>query len=385
MKVLVSPGPFKESLSSIEAAAAIARGFRLGDPEAELSQLPLCDGGSGFSARVTEHAGGIFIDAAARDPLGRPIEARYGIINHAGERTAVIESACTAGLALLQPHERDPARTTSAGLGDLIAHAVLEQDCTSVLVGCGDSATNDAGTGMASALGVRFLDAAGAPLAAGGLVLSEARQIDTSGIKPALRKTKFRVACNVTSILCGPGGTSLIYSPQKGATTALSRALDTSLTAYAGLVEETTGQDIRFIPGGGAAGGIGSALYAFFDAKLDFSMNVVREFIALDTAVAAHDLILTGEGCVDRRTASGKVVSCVALAGKKANRPVIAFCGNIGEGGHACYYMGLDNVVSIVNGPISLNDAMSRSSELLEDAAFRVARSLRLSRRMRIA
>lgn len=384
MRVLVAPGPFKESLGADEVAAAIARGFLLGDPSAQVTRLPLCDGGSGFSQRITEHANGQFVQADARDPLGRPIIATYGLIQLKGELTAVIESACVAGLALLSPDERDPAKTSSAGLGDLISDAVLRRGCTSVLVGCGDSATNDGGAGMAAALGVKFLDSNGAPIGPGGLALLNIHAVDLSRIDPRIKNAKYRVACNVTSILCGPDGTSLIYAPQKGATKELSERLDTALTHYASLVDSVLGVDIRFIPGGGAAGGIGSALYTFFGASLEFSMNVVREFIDLDQSISMHDIVLTGEGCIDRRTSTGKVVACVALAGKKLNKPVIAFCGKIGDGGHACYYMGLDNIVSISDGPRSLESSMTHAAQLVEGAAFRVARSMRISRRMEI-
>lgn len=378
-RILIAPGPFKECLGAGEVANAIARGVRLAEPSATVCLLPMCDGGSGFVRRITGHAHGAIVRASARNPLGRGITAEYGVITKDGQRTAVIESAQTAGLALLDRGERDPRITTTIGISDLIRHAVRESNCSRIIVGCGDSATNDGGTGLLAGLGVRFIAKDGTELPPGGAALAHLDRIDLSGFGRAIRQIEFRVACNVTSILCGPEGTSVIYGPQKGASADTAQSLDAALTNYAEVVERATGHDIRYIPGGGAAGGLGAAIYWALDGSLQFSMNVVREFVALDQAVRECDLVITGEGSIDRRTATGKVVACVALTAKKFGKPVVALCGSAAPGSHASLFLGLDNLFPIVDGPLSLEEAISNAAPLIEMAAFRAVRSIHQS------
>lgn len=375
-KILIAPGPFKECLRADEVAAAIAAGVQLAEPTADIEMLPMCDGGSGFARRITEHASGRIVRTQARDPLGRQIDAEYGVIHHNGKKTAIIESAQTAGLALLDRKERDPRWTSTAGVGDLILHAIHEEGCMNVTIGCGDSATNDGGTGMIAALGATLLDIDGAELAQGGHALQNLASISLDCLDPKLAMTEFRVACNVTSILCGHDGTSLVYGPQKGATQTVARKLDDALTHYAAVVERQSGHDIRYIPGGGAAGGLGSAVYWLLDGSLHFSMNIVREFVALDRRLVDCDLVITGEGCIDRRTATGKVVAYIALAAKKFGKPVIALCGSAPEGSHASLFLGLDALYPIGSGPIGLDESMTQARNLLEIASFRALRSL---------
>jgi glycerate kinase len=374
--VLVAPGPFKECLSADKVAMAIARGVRLARPELRVQLLPMCDGGSGFVDRIVTHADGRFIKTTARDPIGRQIEAVYGLVEHNGNRTAIIESAAVAGLALLDSNLRDPRHTTTAGVGDLIQHAVFESGCRHVIVGCGDSATNDGGAGMARALGVRFLDAGGQDLPEGGAGLRRLATIDVSSIADEIRQTQFRVACNVSSILCGPDGASAIYGPQKGASPETVIELDEALEVYAAAIYATNGDDVRFIPGGGGSGGLGAGIYAFLNGNLNFSINVVREFVNLDAAIQASSLVFTGEGCVDDRTSSGKVVACVALAAKKVSKPVVAICGSIGLGAERMYYMGLEGLFSITEGPTTIDASMKDAEILIEKTAFRIMQSM---------
>jgi len=233
---------------------------------------------------------------------------------------------------------------------------------------------------MLVGLGAKLLDTKGAEIPLGGGALAALAEIDLNGISCKIFETKFRVACNVTSILCGSDGTSRIYSFQKGADEAMALRLSDALDHYAKIVFDKQGVDVRYIPGGGAAGGLGAALHAFLGAKLDFSMNVVREFVDLDTAIGQSDLVLTGEGCVDARTASGKVVACVSLACAKHNVPVVAFAGQVGHGSYLNYFLGLDGLVSIADGPLSLKSAIENASSLLESSTFRTMRIICKSR-----
>jgi len=252
MKIVIAPDSFKESLSALEAASAIEAGFREIFPDAAYVKVPVADGGEGTVEAMVAATGGHQVVLQATGPLGRPVEAFYGLSGD--ESTAVIEMAAASGLELVAPAERDPLVATSRGTGELI-RAALDRGARRFILGVGGSATNDGGAGMLQALGVELLDAQGAQLAPGGAALALLSRIDVSRLDPRIEECVFEVACDVSNPLVGPRGASAIFGPQKGATPEMVERLDASLRHYADVIARDLGQDVADIPGAGAGGG----------------------------------------------------------------------------------------------------------------------------------
>ena len=374
MHILIVPDSFKGSLSSIEAAQCIDTGFRRVFSGCTSGLLPVADGGEGTVEALVAGAGGQIVTATVSDPLGRPVEAQFGLLE---DGWAVIEMAQASGLPLLAPQERNPGRTSTYGTGQLI-RAALDRGCRHMLIGIGGSATNDGGAGMATALGVRFLDSGGALLPLGGLALADLAQIDLTQLDPRIRDTEFVVASDVTNPLCGPSGASAVYGPQKGASPQQVAALDEALAHYATLLATTCGLDVANLPGAGAAGGLGAGLMAFCSARLWPGIDVIFERLGLEAQIARADLILTGEGRVDATSANGKLLSGVGRLALRHRKPVIALTGSAGEGSQTLEALGIRAVVPIADGPISLEQSLADASRLITDAAERTARLLRI-------
>lgn len=374
MHILIVPDSFKGSLSSIEAAQCIDTGFRRVFSGCTSGLLPVADGGEGTVEALVAGAGGQIVTATVSDPLGRPVEAQFGLLE---DGWAVIEMAQASGLPLLAPQERNPGRTSTYGTGQLI-RAALDRGCRHMLIGIGGSATNDGGAGMATALGVRFLDSGGALLPPGGLALTDLAQIDLTQLDPRIRDTEFVVASDVTNPLCGPSGASAVYGPQKGASPQQVAALDEALAHYATLLATTCGLDVANLPGAGAAGGLGAGLMAFCSARLWPGIDVIFERLGLEAQIARADLILTGEGRVDATSANGKLLSGVGRLALRHRKPVIALTGSAGEGSQTLEALGIRAVVPIADGPISLEQSLADASRLITDAAERTARLLRI-------
>lgn len=374
MHILIVPDSFKGSLSSIEAAQCIDTGFRRVFSGCTSGLLPVADGGEGTVEALVAGAGGQIVTATVSDPLGRPVEAQFGLLE---DGWAVIEMAQASGLPLLAPQERNPGRTSTYGTGQLI-RAALDRGCRHMLIGIGGSATNDGGAGMAAALGVRFLDSGSALLPPGGLALADLAQIDLTQLDPRIRDTEFVVASDVTNPLCGSNGASAVYGPQKGASPQQVAALDEALAHYATLLATTCGLDVANLPGAGAAGGLGAGLMAFCSARLRPGIDVIFERLGLEAQIARADLILTGEGRVDATSANGKLLSGVGRLALRHRKPVIALTGSAGEGSQTLEALGIRAVVPIADGPISLEQSLADASRLITDAAERTARLLRI-------
>lgn len=374
MHILIVPDSFKGSLSSIEAAQCIDTGFRRVFSGCTSGLLPVADGGEGTVEALVAGAGGQIVTATVSDPLGRPVEAQFGLLE---DGWAVIEMAQASGLPLLAPQERNPGRTSTYGTGQLI-RAALDRGCRHMLIGIGGSATNDGGAGMAAALGVRFLDSGSALLPPGGLALANLAQIDLTQLDPRIRDTEFVVASDVTNPLCGSNGASAVYGPQKGASPQQVAALDEALAHYATLLATTCGLDVANLPGAGAAGGLGAGLMAFCSARLRPGIDVIFERLGLEAQIARADLILTGEGRVDATSANGKLLSGVGRLALRHRKPVIALTGSAGEGSQTLEALGIRAVVPIADGPISLEQSLADASRLITDAAERTARLLRI-------
>jgi glycerate kinase len=289
--------------------------------------------------------------------------------------------AAASGLPLVPKERRDPRVTTTYGTGELL-RAALDAGAKKLVVGIGGSATNDGGAGMARALGVRFLDAAGADLAEGGAALSRLARIDLTGLDPRMARAELVVACDVDNPLTGPRGASRVYGPQKGATPGMVRELDAALGRYAEVAREATGRDVAGLPGAGAAGGLGAGLLFFTPARLRPGVEIVLEATGFDALVRDADLVITGEGRTDSQTAMGKAPVGVAASARRHGVPVICLSGDLGEGADEVLSKGIDAIASVVPGPMTLEESMARAPELIEAAARRVCRALAVGRLM---
>jgi len=321
MRVLVCPDTFKGTLSSRQAAEAIAEGITSARPGAEILLHPMADGGHGTLETLSSKAIGR-VDLKVLDPLRREIEATYLLFPD----SAYVEMAQASGLVLLREHERDVMKASSYGTGQLILDAAKKRD--TIIVGLGGSATNDGGIGMMQALGVRFLDKEGRELE----VLADMARlysIDTSRLRAG---PKIVIASDVTNPLTGQEGASAVYGPQKGATAEQIRILDNILRRYAAVLRKDLGKDVENAPGAGSAGGMGASLLAFFDAEMSSGAEMVMEMTGFEEALNQAALVVTGEGRIDSQTASGKTISMILQRAKKQGRKVIASGGCLGEG-----------------------------------------------------
>ncbi|HPP76347.1 MAG TPA: glycerate kinase [Armatimonadota bacterium] len=371
MKIIICPDSFKGSLSASDAAAAIDAGVASAFSDAKRELIPLADGGEGTVDALTSVSGGQIINLEVAGPLGEPVQAYYGVMGDG--KTAVIEMAAASGLDLVPSAKRDPRFTTTYGTGQLILDA-YNRGYRSLIIGIGGSATNDAGTGALSALGVRFLDAHGQVLPPGGAALAHLSKIDTSAMKIDPSILNIRVACDVTNPLVGPEGASVVYGPQKGASSEIARELDDALKNFASIVERDLGITIANTPGAGAAGGLGAGLMAFLDAHLESGIDIVLDVTRFDDRINDAHLILTGEGRVDRQTAFGKVISGVLKRAKRAGVPVVVIAGGVGEGSELLYPLGATGIFSIAPGPITLEESINSTRELLSRTAENIVR-----------
>jgi len=374
IRVLIAPQAFKGSVDAVGVAAAIARGIRRVFADAECDELPLADGGEGTVRALVHATGGRIHRSRVHDPLGREIDAEWGTLGDG--RTAVVEMAAASGLPLLRESERDPRVTSTRGTGELLLEAAAS-GAARVVVGIGGSATNDGGAGMARAVGFRFLDADGREIPEGGASLGRLHRIE-GRIDPRLLRVTVEVASDVTNPLCGPLGASAVFGPQKGATPEVVAELDAALARFADVVERFVGRDIRDTPGAGAAGGLGAGLIAFADAKLRSGAELVMSATRFADRARAADLIVTGEGRVDAQSAYGKVTGSVIAKARELGRPVALVAGGTAPGYDALFRHGLGALEVTADGPISLQDAMSRSDELIAAAAERLARAIAL-------
>jgi glycerate kinase len=293
---------------------------------------------------------------------------------------AAIEMALASGLALLPDTQRDPTRTTTRGTGELIA-AALDLGPARIGVGIGGSATNDGGIGMATALGLKFLDARGALLEPVGGELGRIRRIDLTGRDPRIDRVRLEAVCDVDNPLCGPQGAAAVYGPQKGATPEQVKALDAGLANLAEIIERDLGIHVRDLPGAGAAGGLGAGLHAFLGATLRRGVDMVLDLVDLDAKLDGADLALTGEGQIDFQTVFGKAPAGVAAAAKARGVPCVAIAGSVGEDLGALHDAGLDAVFSLCPGPLTLERAMAEAAPLLAAAAEQAVRCFLASRR----
>lgn len=381
MRIIVAPDSYKDSVSALGVAEAMERGIHTVFPEAEVIKVPIADGGEGTVEALVAATGGRLRYAEVRGPLGEPLRVHWGISGDG--TTAFIEMASASGLPLVSEEKRDPRFTSTFGTGELMK-AALDTGLRKLVVGIGGSATNDGGTGMAMALGVRFLDAEGRDLPEGGAALAHLDSVDLTGLDPRLAGASIRVACDVTNTLCGPDGASAVYGPQKGATPDMVAELDAALSVFAKVATAATGRDIASLPGAGAAGGLGAGLLYFTPASLEPGVDIVLETTGFEALVHGVDLVITGEGRTDGQTIMGKAPVGVAAVAKRHGVPVICLSGGLGEGAEKVLEHGIDALGSIVSGPMTLEDCMGQGAALVEAATARACRMLKVGQSMRV-
>jgi glycerate kinase len=377
MKIVIAPNAFKGSISAVEAAGAMGRGARRVFPNAEVREMPLADGGDGTMETLVTVTGGRIVRVPATDPLGRPVDSAIGVLGDG--KTAVVEMAAASGLRLLRPEEYNPLETTTYGTGELI-RAALDEGVQSILIGIGGSATTDGGTGMAVALGARFLDESGEPADGTGADLERIRRIDLDGLDPRLRDVEIACACDVDNPLTGEKGAAAVYSPQKGATPQMVERLDAGLARFAAVIRKDLGIDVENVPGAGAAGGLGAGILAFLGGKLTPGTELVIQACGLDRILEGTDLVLTGEGRVDRSTQFGKVPAGVAKEAGRRGIPVLCFGGSVGEDISELHDLGLGAIFSICPGPMSLETALENAAENLERTVAQILRAWKLAK-----
>lgn len=364
MTILIAPDKFKGSLTALQAAQAVERGIKRADPAVKTILLPLADGGEGTVDAILNAVGGEKEKVTVTGPLGTPVNAHFGVVDKA---TAIIEMAAASGLQLVPEAERNPMNTTTYGTGELVI-AALNKGCKRIIVGIGGSATNDAGMGMAMALGAKFFSKEDREFETGnGKNLSKVRHIDTKRMDPRIKSTEFVVASDVQNTLYGPEGAAYVYAPQKGASPDIIEALDRGLRNFSSVIKNDLGMDITAVRGAGAAGGSGGGFIAFTGANLVSGIDLVIEMTGFLDRLKEADLVVTGEGKIDKQSLYGKVVSGVAVLAERQRVPVVAICGRMAGDVEEFKRIGLDRIFAIADEATDTGYAMQNAAKLLED------------------
>ncbi|WP_411687041.1 glycerate kinase family protein [Acinetobacter indicus] len=375
LRFVIAPDSFKESLSAVQAAQAMQRGILRQFPDAICSLVPLADGGEGTVDALLNACAGQKVSCRVRGPLPQQqVESYFALMDEG--KTAVIEMAKANGIHLIPLAQRNPALTSTYGTGEMIRQA-LDLGVSKIVIGLGGSVTNDAGGGMAQALGVKFLDQAGLEVQPCGGNLKQICEIDLSALDARLATTEILIASDVNNPLCGEHGASAIFGPQKGATPELVKILDQNLGYFANLVEATLGVNVQHQAGAGAAGGLGFGLLAFARAKIQSGVELLIQQTGLAEKIAQADVVLTGEGKIDRQTFMGKTPFGVAQVAKGLNKPVYAFAGMIGEGIEPLLEAGFTQIIGINPPDISVEDAIRNAENNLTDSVENVMQLLK--------
>ena len=375
MRVVVAIDSFKGSMSSLEAGEAILKGIKKAHKDAEVEIRPLADGGEGTVEALSIGMGGKLINVDVTGPVGRKVNAVYGIVD--SSKTAIIEMSQAAGITLVSGDEKNPLYTTTFGVGELIKDAI-NKGCRHFVVGIGGSATNDCGIGMLQALGYEFLDKEGNQVGFGASGVIDIVSIKDENVIKELSECYFRVACDVNNPLCGDLGCSAIYGPQKGATKEMIADMDGWLKNYSKIVKEKYPDADCEYPGTGAAGGLGYAFFNFTNSKLESGIKIVLDETKLEEYVKDADIVVTGEGRLDHQTVMGKAPVGVANIAKKYNKKVIAFSGSVTEDAGVCNEHGIDAFFPILRRIVTLEEAMQTDTAKrnLTDTAEQVFRLL---------
>jgi glycerate kinase len=371
LKIVVAPNALKGSLTAHDAAIAMSDAIQKVLPQAQIVQLPVADGGDGLLGVLQQALDASVMTKTVTGPLGQPVDASF--LFSQATQTAVIEMAEAAGLAKLTAEQYDPMKASTFGVGELILTA-LDHGAKKITLGIGGSATNDGGTGMARALGIRFTDSTGSELEGNGESLATISHIDIGELDPRLKDTEIQVICDVDNPLLGKHGASHIFAPQKGASPEQVKLLDAGLEQLATVIAQDLGMDIRDVAGSGAAGGLGGGLIAFANARLRPGAELVLDLIDFDHKIAGAQLVLTAEGQLDEQTAYGKVPAVVARHAQSLGIPCVAIAGSIGNNMDSLHEVGIDAAFSLCPGPISLETAMQNAKGLITDVTEQALR-----------
>ena len=374
MHLIIAPDSFKGTLSSQEVIEIIATAAAQHFPHGKITKIPIADGGEGTVDSLLLATKGEERQCQVLDPLGRPIQAKYGIIR--GE-AAVFEMAQASGLPLLKPEERNPLFTSTYGTGQMLK-AALDEGIRHLIIGIGGSATNDGGMGAAMALGVRFFDDQDNEVGKGGQDLARVARFDLTNLDPRIAQCEITVICDVNNPLTGPKGATYIFGPQKGAKGEILEQLEAGMESYRQVLLKQLGQDMNQLPGAGAAGGLGAALVAFLGGRLSPGTETVLDLVNFDDLLQTADLVITGEGRIDGQTAFGKVPVGVAARCQANNVPVIAIAGTMSDDANALYNHGIDAIVTCISREMSLEEAMEGAPVLLAEAADRIFRLVKI-------
>lgn len=373
---LLAPDSFKESMTAKEVCEAMEMGIKRAIPDATCIHVPMADGGEGTVQSLVDATGGTLVKKEVTGPLGKPVMAQYGILGDG--KTGVIEMSSASGIQYVTKETKNPLITTTYGTGELIKDCI-EQGITDIILGIGGSATNDGGTGMAAALGYKFMDESGKELPRGGGYLGELATIDSSNVLEVFKNVTILVASDVTNPLCGEHGASAVFGPQKGATPEMVQTLDQNLRHYGNIVKEQLGIDIIDVPGAGGAGGLGAGLLAFTNSTMKRGIEIVIEYTKLKEKVKSVDYCFTGEGGIDFQTKFGKTPYGVAQAVKSVNPDikVIALAGYIGKDVETLYDEGFDAIFGIVPGAADIDTLLSQGRDNVTRTSENIARLLR--------
>ncbi|WP_123054762.1 glycerate kinase [Clostridium sp. JN-1] len=371
LNILLAPDSFKESMTAKEVCEAMERGIKKVNKDVNCIHVPMADGGEGTMQSLVDATNGKVYKSNVIGPLGYEIESQYGILGDG--QTGIIEMASASGIALLPKEKRNPMITTTYGTGELIRNC-LDHGIKKLLIGIGGSCTNDGGVGAIQALGGRFLDEHGNEIGFGGGELNKLYKIDLTNLNPRLKDLNVEVACDVTNPLCGKDGASNVFGPQKGAAPKMIAILDNNLRHYANVIKEQFKIDVMNVPGAGAAGGLGTALIAFLNGKLENGADIVIKYSKLEEKLKDADIVFTGEGSIDFQTQYGKTPVGVARLAKKYGKHVIAVAGSVGDDIDILYEKGIDSIFSIVRGVTTLDNALKNGQSNVEKTIENIMR-----------
>jgi len=378
MKIIIAPQSFKGSLTAKEATNIILDCAKSVFPNAELVGLPIADGGDGTLETIIDATNGELINSNVKGPDNRIVEASWGLFNsEKNEKTAIIEMARASGLAMLDPNNLDPFNSTTFGTGELIINAV-KNGAKKIILGIGGSATNDCGIGVAKAVGIKFLDSKKNEIDNNVANFSKIREINLNNFNPELKNIKFEVACDVTNTLCGIEGASYIYGPQKGASIDDIKILDKNLLHIGNLIEKELNLNVLNLKGGGAAGGLGAGMVAFFGATLRPGVDIIFDALNVEEKIKDADLIITGEGQFDISSTYNKAPTAIAKLGKKYNIPAIGISGSFGEGFDKLDEFGILSKSTLINKISTLDDNIKNADNLLRIASVEQLKAIKI-------
>ena len=379
MKLLFASDSFKGTVTSAQTVEFLTKAANEVFGPCETKGVPVADGGEGTTDAVIEARNGEKAFVEVHGPLMEKVTAYYGKL---GNSEAILEMAQASGLPMVPEELRNPLNTTTFGTGELVL-AAINAGYTDLSIAIGGSATNDGGMGFANALGVRFYDADGNVLEGKGSDLEKVAHIDATGIPENVKNANFTVMCDVTNPLCGPDGATYTFGKQKGGTPEILDRLEKGMENYRSVIIREFGIDPNETPGTGAAGGLGAALKIFFNAEMKSGIETVLDLIDFDGLLQGSDLVVTGEGRTDWQSCFGKVMQGVGDRAKKYDIPAVALCGGLGKGYDGIYEHGIDSIMTTVDGPMELSEALGRAEDLYYKGAVRLFRMVRAGMRMK--